>query len=46
MQNNIIKKLNTSRVTVALALIFIFLLMLFCNLRTNLVADDYRYCFS
>lgn len=46
MQNKIIKKLNTSRVTVALALIFIFLLMLFCNLRTNLVADDYRYCFS
>lgn len=46
MQSNMIKKLNTSRFIVALALTFIFLLMLFCNLRTNLVADDYRYCFS
>ena len=30
----------------ALILAAIFLLLLFCNHETDLVADDYRYCFS
>ena len=47
MENkNLMKKLNSSRFSVAIVLLGIFLIMLFCNFRTNLVADDYRYCFS
>ena len=39
-------KLNRARLLTALILLGIFLIMLLCNFRTNLVADDYRYCFS
>lgn len=41
-----LEKLNTSK-RVSLALFAaIFLLLLFCNLHTAMVADDFRYCFS
>lgn len=40
------EKLNTSRVTLYAVCTIILLLMLLCNFRTNLVADDYTYCFS
>ena len=39
-------RLNRSRAAVALVLGAIFLLMLFCSHETDLIADDYRYCFS
>ena len=40
------KKLNSSRLCVLALCLAIFLVMLLCNFKTNLVADDYRYCFS
>ena len=43
---NTLSRLNRSRPTAALCLAAIFLLLLFCNHETDLVADDYRYCFS
>lgn len=39
-------KRNGSRLAAAAVCLGIFLLMLFCNFQTNLVADDYRYFFS
>jgi len=45
-ERNILNKLNRSRLTVAAVLQGIFLIMLFCNFNTDLVADDYMYCFS
>ena len=39
-------KLNTSRLCLLAAVLAVFLIMLFCNFSTNLVADDYMYCFS
>ena len=45
-ERNILYKLNRSRLAVAAVLLGIFLVMLFCNFNTNLVADDYQYCFS
>ena len=39
-------KVNRSRVTVAAVCLGIFLIMLVCNLWTDLIADDYRYFFS
>ena len=39
-------RVNRSRVTVAAVCLGIFLVMLVCNLWTDLVADDYRYFFS
>ncbi len=41
-----INRLNRSRLSIAFILLGIFLIMLFCNFNTDLVADDYRYCFS
>ena len=41
-----LRKLNRSPIAVAVVLAMIFALLLYCNLKTNLVADDYRYCFS
>lgn len=41
-----LSRLDRSRALSALILAAIFLLMLFCNHETDLVADDYRYCFS
>ena len=41
-----LSRLNRSRPAAALVLAAIFLLLLFCNHETDLVADDYRYCFS
>lgn len=38
-------KLNRSRWSAAAVCALILLLMLLCNFRTNLLADDYRYCF-
>lgn len=39
-------KLNRSPLAVWAVLLGIFLIMLFCNFNTDLVADDYMYCFS
>ncbi len=39
-------RLNRSGIVVAMILLGIFLIMLMCNFYTNLVADDFRYCFS
>ena len=39
-------RFDRSRLAAALILTGVFLLLLFCNHETNLVADDYRYCFS
>lgn len=45
-KSGIFDRVNRSRVTVAAACLGIFLVMLVCNLWTDLVADDYRYFFS
>lgn len=37
---------NSSKLTILLICCLIFILMLYCNRCTDLVADDYRYCFS
>ena len=39
-------KLNSSVLIALIIALGIFLIMLFCNMNTNLVADDYMYCFS
>ena len=39
-------KLNTARWASLAVFAAVFLLLLYCNLHTALVADDYRYCFS
>ena len=39
-------KLNASKALMLLALAFMYLVMLYCNLKTNLLADDFMYCFS
>ena len=38
--------LNRSRLLTLIALLCMFLVMLFCNMKTNLLADEYMYCFS
>ena len=40
------EKLNSSPRVLAVLSLGVFLLLLYCNLHTALVADDYRYCFS
>jgi len=45
-QRDKLSRLNSSKLFTALILLGIFLIMLLCNFNTNLVADDYRYCFS
>ena len=40
------EKLNTARGTSRAVFAAVFLLLLYCNLHTALVADDFRYCFS
>lgn len=40
------ERLNSSRLLVALLLLAMFLIMLFCNIKTNLLADDFMYAFS
>lgn len=45
-ERNLLKRINRSRFSLAALLLGIFLILLFCNFNTNLVADDYRYCFS
>lgn len=45
-KSGIFDRVNRSRVTVAAMCLGIFLVMLVCNLWTDLVADDYRYFFS
>ncbi len=40
------EKLNSSPLLLAALSLGVFLLLLYCNLHTALVADDYRYCFS
>lgn len=45
-ERNILYKLNTSRLCFWAAVLAVFLIMLFCNFNTDLVADDYMYCFS
>lgn len=39
-------RLDRSPYAIAAVLLGIFLLLLYCNLHTALVADDYQYCFS
>lgn len=43
---NILNKLNSSRLSILAVAAAIFLILLFCNFNTDLVADDYQYCFS
>lgn len=45
-KSGIFDRVNRSRVTVAAVCLGIFLVMLVCNLWTDLVADDYRYIFQ
>lgn len=45
-KSGIFDRANRSRMTVAAVCLGIFLVMLMCNLWTDLVADDYRYFFS
>jgi len=45
-EKNILQKLNSSRLCIAAVAVAILLIMLFCNFNTDLVADDYMYCFS
>ncbi len=39
-------QLNRSRWLLLPILAFMYLVMLYCNLKTNLLADDFMYCFS
>ncbi len=41
-----LQRLDRSKPAVGAVLLAIFLLLLYCNLHTALVADDYMYCFS
>ena len=41
-----LSRVNRSRLAAWLVLAAIFLLLFFCNHETDLIADDYRYCFS
>ena len=41
-----LERFNRSRAAALLVLAGIFLLLLYCTHETDLVADDYRYCFS
>ena len=41
-----LERLDRSRLAEAAVLLAVFLLLLYCNLHTDLVADDYQYCFS
>lgn len=43
---NALERLDRSRLLRALLLLFLFALMLLCNSKTGMVADDYAYCFS
>ena len=45
-ERNILHKLNSSRLSVLAVILGVLLIMLFCNFNTDLVADDYMYCFS
>ena len=45
-KRNIAGRLNASRLSIVIIALAIFMIMLFCNFNTDLVADDYRYCFS
>ena len=40
------EKLNTAKWASLAVFAAVFLLLLYCNLHTALVADDFRYCFS
>ena len=46
MNGNPLPRLNRSKRAAALVLACVFLLLLFCNWETDMVADDYQYCFS
>ena len=46
MKMNVIARLNRSRLALALVCLGLFALLFVCNHFTDLVADDYRYCFS
>ena len=41
-----LERFNRSRAAAGLVLAGIFLLAFYCTHVTDLVADDYRYCFS
>ena len=41
-----LERFNRSRTAAVLVLAGIFLLLFFCTHETDLIADDYRYCFS
>ena len=41
-----LSRLDRSPYPAALVLLGVFLLLLYCNLHTALVADDFQYCFS
>lgn len=43
---NALERLDRSRLLRGLLLLFLFALMLLCNSKTGMVADDYAYCFS
>ena len=46
MNGNPLPRLNRTKWAAALVLACVFLLLLFCNWETDMVADDYQYCFS
>ncbi len=46
MRDTFLLRLNRSRRLSLLILLGIFLLLFFCNWETDMIADDFRYCFS
>jgi hypothetical protein len=46
IKNKPFERTNQSKILFLLALLAMFLVMLFCNLKTNLLADDFMYCFN
>lgn len=46
MNRDLLERLNRSRILMGLILALIFVIMLLCNFKTCMVADDYAYCFS
>lgn len=43
---DLLERLNRSRMLMGLILALIFVIILLCNFKTCMVADDYACCFS
>lgn len=45
-ENSVLRRLRGSRLLLGLVLAGAFAVLLLCNMKTPLIADDYAYCFS